>query len=246
MTASPSLPQDSHPIDAENEATPAEPGFLLPPPGIQMWHLLATALSMSALLAVGVYFLRQAPIGPLMQPSGAIVQVEVLQPPAPVQPQVAAGEDQPYPSRPPEPPVTDHVVAPPAHPTPAARTAPPLAKLTISARKAVASDFAPPPAIATEFQAQLLAHVERYRRYPDEARHDRLHGVVHLLFTMTRDGNLRGVWVQTSSGYPILDKEAVDTIRRALPLPPIPPQLPDILSILLPVEFSAPDEAPGG
>ncbi len=50
----------------------------------------------------------------------------------------------------------------------------------------------------------------------------RLHGAVETLFSMQRDGTLLDVWVKTSSGEVVLDKAAVDAIRRAQPLPSIP------------------------
>jgi protein TonB len=54
---------------------------------------------------------------------------------------------------------------------------------------------------------------------------------------MSRDGTLLGVWVKTSSGQAMLDKEAIDTIRRAQPLPSIPPELPDRLNIHVQLVF---------
>ena len=64
-----------------------------------------------------------------------------------------------------------------------------------------------------------------------------LEGKVDTQFAMARDGKLLGVWVRTSSGQMLLDKEAVETIRRAQPLPPIPPELPDRLNIQVQLEF---------
>jgi len=46
--------------------------------------------------------------------------------------------------------------------------------------------------------------------------------------------------VHSSSGYPVLDEAATETIRRAQPLPAIPPDLPEKLTILFPIEFDEP------
>jgi periplasmic protein TonB len=52
---------------------------------------------------------------------------------------------------------------------------------------------------------------------------------------MRRDGAVLDAWVQVSSGQSRIDREAVDIIRRSQPLPPIPTELPERLSILLPI-----------
>ncbi len=96
---------------------------------------------------------------------------------------------------------------------------------------------APPNGATARFQQALLRHVARYQRYPRAARSARLRGAVDVLFSMRRDGTLLGVWVKTSSGQAVLDKEAMDAIRRAQPLPPIPPELPDLLNERITLEF---------
>jgi protein TonB len=95
-----------------------------------------------------------------------------------------------------------------------------------------------PSSVASTFQRTLLRHIARYQNYPDEARSARLQGVVQLVFAMTRDGIVLDVWIKSSSGSSILDQAALDTIRRAQPLPRIPSELPDRLNILVPVSFA--------
>jgi len=96
---------------------------------------------------------------------------------------------------------------------------------------------APPSRAMIRFQQALLRHVAAHQRYPGLARPGRLQGSVGTLFSMRRDGTLVGVWVKTSSGQVVLDKEAIDTIRRAQPLPPIPAELPDRLNIEVSLMF---------
>lgn len=48
------------------------------------------------------------------------------------------------------------------------------------------------PATAS-FQRQLLAHIEKYRRFPDDARRDRQDGTVNVLFAMDRNGVVLGI-----------------------------------------------------
>jgi periplasmic protein TonB len=95
--------------------------------------------------------------------------------------------------------------------------------------------------IISEFQRQLFAHIETYRQYPLAARRARIQGTVELMFAMDRNGIVLGVWIKRSSGYPVLDKEAVATVLRAQPLPAIPAKLPDPLNITLPVSFGSVD-----
>jgi periplasmic protein TonB len=96
---------------------------------------------------------------------------------------------------------------------------------------------AAPSKAAIQFQQALLRHIGRYQRYPSAARRNHLQGTVQTYFSLGRDGTLLGVWVKTSSGQPVLDTEAIETIRRAQPLPPIPPDLPDHLGIQLSLAF---------
>ena len=100
------------------------------------------------------------------------------------------------------------------------------------------SPFGAPPSSATiRFQQALLRHVALYQRYPNAARFERLHGAVEAMFSMRRDGTLVGVWVKTGSGAAVLDKAAIDAIRRAQPLPAIPSELPDPLNVEIKLVF---------
>jgi periplasmic protein TonB len=99
---------------------------------------------------------------------------------------------------------------------------------------------APPSSASIRFQQAVLRHVALYYRYPKAAWPERLHGTVEAGFSMRRDGTLVGVWVKTGSGAAILDKAAIDAIRRAQPLPAIPSELPDPLSTQITLVFDPP------
>ena len=90
-----------------------------------------------------------------------------------------------------------------------------------------------------DFQRVLFAHIERFQRYPAVARREKLAGTVQVVFVMQRDGTVLEARVSQSSGFPILDQEALEMIWRARPLPPIPSEMARHLTIVLPVEFSA-------
>ena len=96
---------------------------------------------------------------------------------------------------------------------------------------------AAPDIVAATFQ-RTLRHIERYQVYPAEARGERLQGLVQLVFAMGRDGRVLDAWVKQSSGSAVLDKAALDTVKRAQPLPRIPNELPDRLNVMIPVAFA--------
>jgi protein TonB len=106
------------------------------------------------------------------------------------------------------------------------------------ATQAVGAGSASGPSLA--YLKVLFQHIQPFLQYPDAARAGRLHGSVQLLVALNRGGTVVGVWVRTSSGSMILDKEAVETVRRAQPLPPVPPELPDVFYFFIPIDFAAP------
>ncbi len=87
------------------------------------------------------------------------------------------------------------------------------------------------------WEAQLLAHLERYRRFPARARAARQQGTVYVRFTMNRAGAVLSASVLRGSGFTALDQAALDTLRRAQPLPAIPADRPDVVELTVPVEF---------
>lgn len=121
-------------------------------------------------------------------------------------------------------------------PAPTASAAPPAPETTAPpARPAPAAAVA---ASAQTWEGLLLAHLERRKRYPAEARAQRREGVAHVRFTMTRDGRVLSAELERSSGHPALDREAVALLRRAQPLPKPPAEITgDPISLSVPVEF---------
>ncbi len=114
--------------------------------------------------------------------------------------------------------------------SPAETAAPNLAKATPQADS-------PSNSATLKFQQALVRHIAKFQHYPNAARGQQLQGAVETLFSIGRDGRLLGVWVKTSSGRALLDKEAVETIKRAQPLPSIPSELPDRLNIQVQLAF---------
>ncbi len=86
-------------------------------------------------------------------------------------------------------------------------------------------------ALAT-YRQRLNAHLQRFKGGGASGA-----GSVMAMFTVSRGGGVSGVRIARSSGNPAVDNEALATIRRAQPLPPIPPEIPQS-ALTFPVPFS--------
>lgn len=69
---------------------------------------------------------------------------------------------------------------------------------------------------------KVSGHVQRYKRYPDAAARGGMKGAVKVSISIGGSGNLASARVTSSSGYPVLDSEALATVRRAAPYPKPP------------------------
>ncbi len=76
--------------------------------------------------------------------------------------------------------------------------------------------------VKMSWKQQLVLHLEQHKQYPRRAKRMRKQGVPLITFTMDRAGQVLGVKLVRSSGTESLDKEAVDLVYRAMPLP-LPP-----------------------
>jgi len=75
------------------------------------------------------------------------------------------------------------------------------------------------------YQKAVKEKIEDCRKYPYWARKQGFEGTVHLKFTILSTGAVKDIKIIKSSGFNILDKEAISTIKRASPFPPIPSEL---------------------
>ncbi|WP_020186198.1 TonB family protein [Methylopila sp. 73B] len=87
-------------------------------------------------------------------------------------------------------------------------------------------------AAASTWQARLMAHLERRKRYPSGAQS---RGVAYVRFTINDSGAVLSAALARSSGFAELDAEVLALVRRASPLPP-PPQGAN-RTITAPVKF---------
>jgi protein TonB len=101
----------------------------------------------------------------------------------------------------------------------------------ISGGHELLSDVAPAPArpemdvtsnILQSFARSVRKKIEASKKYPIAAQTAGIEGRTGVRMTILKDGRLQKVEVAKSSGYEILDKAALQSVREAAPFPPIP------------------------
>ncbi|KPF71814.1 hypothetical protein IP69_04825 [Bosea sp. AAP35] len=120
---------------------------------------------------------------------------------------------------------------------PAERTSAPIAQAQPAPAAAAPSRGASSAtsASAASWRGTLLAHLNRYKRFPDGANP----GTVQVSFSIDRSGRVLAARLVRSSGDRALDDEAVAMIRRASPLPAPPEGLGgSAIALAVPVKFS--------
>jgi periplasmic protein TonB len=107
-------------------------------------------------------------------------------------------------------------------------------------KQATAPPAAVPSAAAVHrWESDLVAHIERFKRYPAEARARGNQGLARVAFAIDRDGWVRASRIVQSSGSAELDQEALAMLSRAQPMPRPPSRVPSSeLSFTVPVRFN--------
>ena len=76
-----------------------------------------------------------------------------------------------------------------------------------------------------QYRLALIGAAKRLKHYPAQAIDRGLEGRVDVRLVIGADGTPAAVLVKRSSGHEVLDRQAVDTMRRATAATPIPPAL---------------------
>lgn len=90
---------------------------------------------------------------------------------------------------------------------------------------------APAPSIASNsnalptWQSDLLRHLGKYKRYPEDARRRNLQGINRLRFVVDAEGKILSYSLAGSSGSAALDRATLEMIRKAQPVPKPPQEL---------------------
>ena len=88
------------------------------------------------------------------------------------------------------------------------------------------------PKALPNWKSQLVAQIERHKRYPSEAQARGEQGVAQVAFSVDRSGGVHHARIVRSTGSGLLDRDALAWVERAQPLPPPPP---DVAGTLIPI-----------
>jgi len=92
--------------------------------------------------------------------------------------------------------------------------------------------------LVRNWNSQLVAQLERYKRYPPEALSRGEEGVVQLAFSVDRGGGVHNARITHSSGSSTLDIATLALVERAAPLPPPPPEVEGTqVGIVVPIRY---------
>lgn len=132
----------------------------------------------------------------------------------------------------------------PSSPAPAA--APPLAAVgpqTASPPQSPAQQPAPAPESLSrdQYKLQLIDEAVRHKRYPPLARDNNWQGVVGVNVAVAANGR-PSVTLKSSSGYEVLDRQALEMFAQAARTVPVPPALRgQAFALELPVRYNLED-----
>ena len=124
---------------------------------------------------------------------------------------------------------------------------PVILKEATSAPRTAAKGLIDPQALYPEitrmaidaYTQRLIKRIQDNFVYPPEAHKEKLEGLVNLSLYIRSDGEVRRVEVSRSSGWSLLDENAVRIINHVSPFPPFPPDIEEKeLRIDIPINYA--------
>ncbi|WP_032595891.1 energy transducer TonB family protein [Campylobacter jejuni] len=94
------------------------------------------------------------------------------------------------------------------------------------------------------YQALLMAHLTKFKKYPQEAIMQKQEGVVRILVSIDESGNVLSKELKKSCPYAALNDEALSLFKRASPLPKPPKEMlknGDKISFVMPIDYNIKD-----
>lgn len=96
------------------------------------------------------------------------------------------------------------------------------------------------PNALPNWKSQLMAQLERNKRYPSEAQSRGEQGIAQLAFNVDRSGGVHNARIVRSSGSSVLDQATLAMVARAAPLPPPPPEITGSqIPVSVPIRYNA-------
>lgn len=80
-------------------------------------------------------------------------------------------------------------------------------------------------ALISRYRMALIGAARRYVHYPAQARENGWRGKVEVRLVIGADGAIVNLTIKTSSGYPVLDDQALEMVRKGKTVAQVPPEL---------------------
>lgn len=94
------------------------------------------------------------------------------------------------------------------------------------------------------YQALLMAHLTKFKKYPQEAIMQKQEGIVRIRVSIDESGNVLSKELKKSCPYAALNDEALSLFKRASPLPKPPKEMlknGDKISFVMPIDYNIKD-----
>ncbi|WP_038815746.1 energy transducer TonB family protein [Campylobacter jejuni] len=94
------------------------------------------------------------------------------------------------------------------------------------------------------YQALLMTHLTKFKKYPQEAIMQKQEGVVRILVSIDESGNVLSGELKKSCPYTVLNDEVLSLFKRASPLPKPPKEMlknGDKISFVMPIDYNIKD-----
>ncbi|MGJ3207999.1 energy transducer TonB family protein [Campylobacter jejuni] len=94
------------------------------------------------------------------------------------------------------------------------------------------------------YQALLMAHLTKFKKYPQEAIMQKQEGVVRIRVSIDESGNVLSKELKKSCPYAALNDEALSLFKKASPLPKPPKEMlknGDKISFVMPIDYNIKD-----
>jgi periplasmic protein TonB len=93
-------------------------------------------------------------------------------------------------------------------------------------------------ATITSYRSRLVAHLTRYKNYPEQAQERGIGGRNAVTLTLSREGRVISAALSTASGHSLLDSATLAAVRRAQPFPAMPEGGPSFFTVTIGLNYA--------